>query len=156
MYVRFQFPLTFCPHKTVTARHVSVPQNILKMHLPLSMGSLLHKHLPKPLSGFCASKCTKNALTALEGDLTTCKPLPRPFSWIWEGRKREMKGNGGGKERREREEEGGKGARVGPPNGKPWFATDGCPNWIYTQIHINTQKIIMIVVIIIIIIIIRV
>jgi len=30
-----------------------------------------------------------------------------------------MKGNGGGKERREREEKGGKGARVGPPNGKP-------------------------------------
>ena len=75
MYVRFQFPLTLCPHKIVTARHVSVPQNKLKMHLPLSMGSLLHKHLPEPLSGFCASKCTKNALIALEGDLTTCKPL---------------------------------------------------------------------------------
>jgi len=119
MYVRFQFPLTFCPHKTVTARHVSVPQNILKMHLPLSMGSLLHNHLPRPLSGFCASKCTKNALTVLEGDLTTCKPLPRPFSWIWEGREREMKGNERGKEMRGRKEEGGKGARVGPPNGKP-------------------------------------
>jgi len=76
------------------------------------MGSLLHNHLPRPLSGFCASKCTKNALTALEGDLTTCKPLPRPFSWIWEGREREMKGNGGGKERRGRKEEGGKGAML--------------------------------------------
>jgi len=112
----FHFPLTFCPHKIVSARHVSVPQNILKMHLPLSVESLLHvSPSPEPLSGYCASKCTKNALTALEGDLTTCKPLPRPFSWIWEGREREMKGNRGGKERREREEEGGKGARVGPP-----------------------------------------
>jgi len=51
--------------------------------------------------------------------ITTCKHLPRPFSWIWEGREMEMKGNGRGKERRRREEEGGKGARVGPPNGKP-------------------------------------
>jgi len=103
----FQFSLTFCPHKTVTAnRHVSVTQNILKMHLPLSMGSLLHKHLPKPLSGFCASKCTKNALTALEGDLTTCKPLPRPFSWIWEGREREMKGEMKGGEGKRKEGKG--------------------------------------------------
>jgi len=30
-----------------------------------------------------------------------------------------MKGNEGGKEMRGRKEEGGKGARVGPPNGKP-------------------------------------
>ena len=68
----FQFSLTFCPHKIVTAGHVTVPQNILKMHLPLSMGSLLH---------------------------VSPSPLPRPLSWILRRRegRGERKGNVGGK-----------------------------------------------------------